>query len=48
MKCGGIFDLAVKEENVQNLETRMAESGFWEDQSAAQKIIDEWFTYIIT
>ena len=33
--------MAVKEEQVQNLENRMAESGFWDNQTAAQKIIDE-------
>jgi len=38
--CGGIFDLAVKEEEVRRLEERMAAPGFWEDQEAAQKIIE--------
>ncbi len=40
MICGGIFDLAVKEEEVQRLEQRMGEPDFWDDQQAAQKIIE--------
>ncbi len=40
MICGGIFDLAIKEEEVQRLEQRMAEPDFWGDQTAAQKIIE--------
>lgn len=39
--CGGIFDLAVKEEKVQELEAQMARDGFWDDQTAAQKVIEE-------
>lgn len=41
LKCGGVFDLAVKEEEVQRFEERMAESNFWDNQADAQKIIDE-------
>jgi peptide chain release factor 2 len=37
--CGGIFDLAVKEERVRELEEQMAEAGFWDDQNGAQKAI---------
>lgn len=39
--CGGIFDLANKEKKVQELETQMQASNFWEDHVAAQKIINE-------
>lgn len=39
--CGGIFDLAVKEEKVKKLEEEMAAPSFWEDQDAAQKVISE-------
>ncbi|MBX9744235.1 MAG: peptide chain release factor 2 [Chlamydiales bacterium] len=41
MICGGIFDLAVKETEVERLERRMAESDFWDDQRSAQKMIEE-------
>jgi peptide chain release factor 2 len=41
LKCGGIFDLAVKEKKIQDLEIQMAESQFWDNQAAAQHVIDE-------
>jgi len=41
VRCGGIFDLAVKEEEVRRLEERMAAPGFWDDGTEAQKIIEE-------
>ena len=41
LKCGGFFDLAVKEQKVKALEEKMADSGFWEDQAASQKVIEE-------
>jgi len=41
LKCGGIFDLDSKESQVKKLESKMEDPSFWEDQSSAQKIIDE-------
>ncbi len=40
IRCGGIFDLAVKEEEVRKLEEKMAEPDFWDDGDAAKKVID--------
>jgi peptide chain release factor 2 len=40
LRCGGIFDLAEKEKEVKQLEEQMAASGFWDDQNAAQKVIE--------
>jgi peptide chain release factor 2 len=40
-KCGGFFDLAVKEQNVKALEEKMTSSDFWEDPKSSQKVIDE-------
>ncbi len=39
--CGGIFDLAQKEKEVEELEAKMQESGFWDDNQAAQKLISQ-------
>lgn len=39
--CGGIFDLAAKQEKVEELSHLMEASEFWEDAEKAQKIIDE-------
>lgn len=39
--CGGIFDLAVKEERVKELENLMADNDFWDHQEQAQKTIAE-------
>ncbi len=39
--CGGIFDLAVKEERLKHLEALMEASIFWDNQEAAQKTITE-------
>lgn len=39
--CGGIFDLAQKEDEVKKLTQKMEASNFWEDASAAQKTIDQ-------
>lgn len=41
LKCGGIFDLEVKEDQVKELELQMAESNFWDNAVAAQKVIEE-------
>lgn len=41
LTCGGIFDLAVKEDKVHQLEQRMAAPDFWDDQPSAKKIIEE-------
>lgn len=37
--CGGIFDLAQKERKVEELQSKMESSQFWEDQTTAQKVI---------
>lgn len=37
--CGGIFDLASKEQEVKELESKMEASGFWDDPDAAQEVI---------
>lgn len=41
MRCGGIFDLAVKEADVRRLDEKMAAPDFWDDGNAAQKVIAE-------
>jgi peptide chain release factor 2 len=41
LQCRGIFDLASKEAKVEELEKRMADPTFWDDQSSAQKVIDQ-------
>jgi peptide chain release factor 2 len=40
-KCGGFFDLEVKEQTVKALEEKMADPIFWDDQDASQKVIKE-------
>ncbi|MBU6383619.1 MAG: peptide chain release factor 2 [Verrucomicrobia bacterium] len=40
LRCGGIFDLGVKEREVKKLEEQMAAPQFWDDQEAAKKVID--------
>ncbi len=39
--CGGIFDLAKKQEQVELLELEMQASSFWDNAAAAQKVIDQ-------
>jgi len=39
--CGVIFDLEAKEAEVKTLELKTMQSGFWEDQENAQKILKE-------
>jgi peptide chain release factor 2 len=39
--CGGIFDLAVKDQKVHELEKEMEEADFWLDNISAQKVISE-------
>ena len=39
--CGGIFDLADKEKEVKRLESEMEEASFWNDQEAAQLVIEQ-------
>ena len=39
--CGGIFDLASKEARVKELESKMEEAHFWDDNEKAQKVIAE-------
>jgi len=41
LKCRGIFDLAVKEEKLRQIEERMTVPTFWDDQEGAQKVIEE-------
>jgi peptide chain release factor 2 len=38
-RCRGIFDLAQKEQEVQELDAKMQREGFWDDNDAAQKVI---------
>ena len=38
---GGLFDLDVKKERIKELELEMTTPDFWNDQDAAQKVIDE-------
>ncbi len=40
-KCGGFFDLEVKEQKVKALEEKMADASFWDDQDSSQKVIAE-------
>lgn len=40
LQCRGIFDLAVKEEQIEKFEEKIASSDFWNDQEAAKKVID--------
>lgn len=40
--CGGIFDLASKEQRVQELDLLMGAPSFWDDKEKAQKIITEF------
>lgn len=39
--CGGIFDLASKESRVRELDAKMEQESFWEDNDYAKKIIAE-------
>lgn len=39
--CGGIFDLAEKQKQVELFEARMQETDFWDEPAKAQKIIDQ-------
>ena len=39
--CGGIFDVDSKRERLTELETRMAEPGFWNGQQAAQGVVQQ-------
>jgi peptide chain release factor 2 len=41
MKFGGIFDLDIKRATLRQLEERMAETGFWNDQQSAQRIVQQ-------
>jgi len=40
MSYGGIFEIAAKTEALAELESRMAGSGFWDNQEEARKVID--------
>ncbi len=39
--CRGIFDLAQKESEVEELEAKMEGEGFWDDNQSAQKVISQ-------
>ncbi|HEV3469257.1 MAG TPA: peptide chain release factor 2 [Pyrinomonadaceae bacterium] len=40
-QLGGFFDVAAKREELQRLEARASEPDFWNDQEAAQKVLQE-------
>ena len=50
MICGGIFDLETRQSKIAELEKKMEQAGFWDDQEGARKVIDkvnvekEWVT----
>ena len=39
--CGGIFDVDGKRERLEQLDARMSESGFWDNQERAQEIVQQ-------
>src|SRR6185312_745979 len=39
--CGGTFDLDAKRETLRQLEERMSAPGFWDNQQAAQSIVQQ-------
>lgn len=41
MNLGGLFDLDTKRAKIDELEQKMTEPTFWDDQDAAQKVINE-------
>ena len=41
MNLGGLFDLEASKEKIAKLENKMATPDFWNDQDAAQKVINE-------
>lgn len=41
MNLGGLFDLEAKKEQINQLEEKMTAPNFWDDNDAAQKVIDE-------
>jgi len=40
LPCGGIFDLATKEQEVEQLEKQIAAPNFWEDPESAKGVMD--------
>lgn len=38
---GGLFDLDGKGQKIEQLESKMSQANFWDDQAEAQKVIDE-------
>lgn len=41
LKCGGFFDLEVKEQKLKALEEKMTFPDFWDDPVSSQKVIEE-------
>src|SRR5207249_3854753 len=39
--CGGIFDVDAKRERLTELESRMGEAGFWNNQQTAQDVVQQ-------
>jgi len=39
--CGGIFDVDAKRQRLTELETRMGEPGFWDNQQSAQGVVQQ-------
>ena len=39
--CGGTFDVAGKRERLTALEARMVSAGFWDDQEAARRVVQD-------
>jgi peptide chain release factor 2 len=40
-RCGGIFDVAARREELHALDLKAAEPGFWDDQNSAQEVISK-------
>ena len=41
MPSGGVFDLATKEKQIEKLNAESGQPGFWDDQQAAQRKMQE-------
>jgi len=40
-KCGGVFDIAGKQKEIEQLSAAMGDEKFWENQTEAQKIVEK-------